>query len=207
MNSKPFTKNQFLATVLIFVSLVVVVGIGYRKLKPSSSISNSPALPEVKYGILHLDNGQRSITYPLIFDDVQIVDAGRTVYLGSENFQGYRVSMDVRETALGEAEIEKEKFLAFGWVSEGSRRTPNGYEGELLSDDPYSHPEANTQNCGFAYSYMVPLVHKEDVLTVSFRTDVQRSPNVPTHCEFKEPQYHYFKDIVDKIILGVYPSN
>ena len=199
--------------IIIIVAIIIIFGgvFAYQKyLSPKTQNQNAPLKP-FAYGTL--DNyftGQEMITYPLIFDDIKILSDQNLINFGPQEFEGFQIFMSAAKSTRKDADNLKSNLINMsGDVSEGQKRTPNGYVGELLSEDLKAHPSPSGQNCMVAYMYFIPLSNSDNdlVITVDF-SQPEWGTKPGFRCTiFDNQNYTYLKAMVDHVIDNIQPSS
>ncbi len=155
--------------------------------------------------------GQESITYPLIFDSIRIINDPKSpaINFGPSNFDGSQIFMNVTKMSREDAYNFKSMLIERGLASEGRKSTQNGYIGEILSYDLKAHPNPNMQACSFSYRYFIPLAESDHelVLEIDASQPEWGLDGNYSHCSiFEESHYNALKAVMDYVIARIQPA-
>lgn len=204
----------------IFVAALVIIGTAYTLSTPAAQtmlattgvwfLDKTDDTP-FAYGVLndYLASGE-SITYPLVFNSITVSTADGEdpqIVFTPAYWERFVLTMDATELSPAESDGAKAALLAEGFVSEGTRTTVDGREGEVLAADQKAHPAGGAETCDIAYHYFIPRAGGSSVLRLAVRaaqSDWAAQSDTPCIL-FDEDNYADLTGMADHVIATIRP--
>jgi hypothetical protein len=176
------------------------------QIPPVSEKTNNPKENQHKpfvYGTIGgylTGSSLEKITYPLIFDDIRIINEDQklpAILFGPQKFENFEIFMSVSKAPRKDANNFKSILIGRDFVSEGVKTTKEGYVGEVLS----------SQVCNLIYHYFIPLTYSNNDLELEIRvSQFELDPAIPNCIISDDQNYNYLKTMVDYVIDNIQPA-